>query len=176
MFVFTGPWGVLYIEITMGLLDDRKEEFLCNRLQVEWRKALSLGDFVRVRVGAKTMESVVEFHALAERLKHPTKKLVELACGRYSPDWCKETFKTNYPPFALVIGKASRKWLARELGSPVRYNATASDLERQAKEVVDSMLAAMKMDQALVLVDGGWPEDPALHAAVVAELRKGRTK
>jgi hypothetical protein len=159
----------------MGLLDDRKDDFLAQRLILVWRDELGLSKFMKVRLGEKTNESVREFLALARRLNQDPEVMLRLACGRYSPDWCKETFKTKYPPFALVVGKASRKWLARELGTAKRYNATTADLEQQAKQIVRTMLGTMSVTDALAVVAGGWPSAPDLRALMEQDL-KGRAK
>lgn len=157
----------------MGLLDDRQDDLVCHRLIAVWRKSLGLNNFLKVRLGPKTMESVKLFHELAGRLGKTSAELIELACGRYSPSWCKETFKMNYPPFALVVGKATRKWLARELGQLKTRRTSTTDLASQAVEIVNTMLGTMPIEAARVLVDGGWPTDPALRAQVAEEL-KGR--
>ena len=150
----------------MGLLDDRKDDFLVQRLITDWKAICKLSPYVKPRIGAKTLDSAKEFVQLAGRLKKTPRELLEAAIGRYSPEWCKETFKTAYPPFVILVGKASRKWLAHELGQPAIYKATGKDLDKQAGEIVNTMLGTMTKDKALELVRGGWPTEDDLRAAV----------
>jgi hypothetical protein len=156
----------------VGLLDDRKDAFLFAKLVGLWREYLGLNQFVKPKAGVKTQESVAEFVALAGRLDKPIEEMMAAACARYSPGWCQETLKQSYPPFPMVVSKSSRKWLAREFKKPPIYKSSEADLERQAGEVVSTLLGSMTLENARLVVEGGWPADRDLRVKVAAELYK----
>lgn len=157
----------------MGLLDDRRDDFLVQRLIADWKELCKLSPYVKPRIGAKTMESAKEFCQLAGRLGKTPRELLERAIARYSPEWCRDTFKSDHAPLAVILGKSNRKWLAHELAQAQIQRATGADLDKQARGIVNTLLGTTTPANARLIVEGGWPADRALRIQVMKFLTEG---
>lgn len=154
------------------MLDDRRDDFLVQRFITDWKAICKLSPFVKPRIGAKTMESVKEFVQLAGRLGKTPKELLAAAVARYSPEWCRDTFKSDHAPLAVIVGKSNRKWLAHEFSQSQIQRATGADLDKQAEGIVNTLLGTSSLENALLVVAGGWPADKALRTLVMKKLQE----
>lgn len=154
----------------MGFLDHKKDQVATQSVVRLYREILEeegrISKFVKLKVGKATEESIEEFVALAERLEKKVGKMLRKAIGRYSEEWCQDTFHTSYPPLAVVVGRSSRKWLAQKYNKAPKVKASSADIERQAEEIVNNLLGIMHVDQAIVTIDAGWPPDERLRARI----------
>lgn len=119
--------------------------------------------------GEKTEIACREFMRLQFLLKTSTTALMSEAIDMYGGEWCQETFGSKFPPFTVVVGEKCRKRLIHA-HKPVMA-VTQADLLRQAKEIADNLVTIMGVDDALVIVNEGWPPQEHLRNAIKTAIQ-----
>lgn len=126
--------------------------------------------FWRPKITTNLVAYCREFHRLAFLVHLSVRQLMAEACLMYGPEWCKETFNTPYPPFAVVIGEKCRKRLIRQHKPKVAQTAQA--IETQGKEIAQNLVNLMGYDAALTIVQEGWPPDERQRAAAFLAIKE----
>jgi hypothetical protein len=97
--------------------------------------------------------------------------LMEESIGMYGGEWCRETFKTPFPPFNVVVGLKARRRLLKNHKPKIAQTAEA--LTNQGRDIAHNLVNMMGATGAMELVKGGWPADERLRASVLSFLQEG---
>lgn len=119
--------------------------------------------------GSKTEENVVQFWKMATASGRPVREVVQKAVGLYSPDWCRQTFRRPYPPFNVVTSAKVLRRLERDLRPKERQNDEQNS--QAAEEITQMLMSTVGLEDALNIVEGGWPEDKGVREVILSNLR-----
>jgi len=147
------------------------DRILCNRIADIYRELTGANRFVKIR---PSPSAAVEFDRTATALGLGLREAIVLSTGRFSEDWCQETFGSNYPPINVVLGHSSRTWLSRTQRRLALKEETPAQRKDAASGIVRNILSTMKLRDALTMVRSGlWPTDAKVRA-MVGEILEAR--
>lgn len=154
----------------MGI-QDRINDSAFDTVTRAYAEATKRPRFWKAKRSEKIEQSCREFMRLQFLLSTSTAALMAEAVGMYNSEWCQEIFRSPYPPFNVVVGEKCRKRLIHAHRPKVPQ--TAQSIEIKGKEIARNLISLMGKDEALSIVQEGWPQDERLRAAVMFEIKEG---
>ncbi len=157
------------VQLVVGI-QDRINDSAFDTVSRAYADATKRPKFWKAKRSEKVEQSCREFMRLQFLLGTSTSALMAEAVGMYNSDWCKEIFKSEHPPFNVVVGEKCRKRLIHAHKPKVAQ--TAQSILIQGKEIARNLVNLMGKDEALSIVQEGWPQDERLRAAVFLEIKE----
>lgn len=95
---------------------------------------------------------------------------VRMSFSLYDPEFCESTFRTPWPPLAVVMGDAARNRVKLQASGSSVGNGLSGPSVGEVDRLFESMRRTMTCQEARKLVSGGWPQNPKVREELAKRI------